>query len=157
MIKSDDLMQLFDELGGLFDQLILFEEKKVECISQNDIDGLDSSMNEEQALLLKLRGLDQRREKLLTDMGLQDQTFRQLIHHTEGEEQEALQSRFETLSDKTDRLKTAIDYTKKLIELHQHGVETLLNRMSQGSPGTYDPAGSPVQFPGEGRFTPQSV
>lgn len=157
MIKSDELMQLFDKMGGLFDQLILFEEKKAECISQNDIDGLDSFMNEEQALLLKLRGLDQRREKLLTDMGFQDQTFRQLIRSSEGKEQEALQSHFETLSDKTGRLKTAIDFTKKLIELHQHGIETLLNRMNQGSPGIYDPSGSPVRIPGEGRFTPQSV
>lgn len=157
MKKSGELMQILADLDGLFDQLILFEEKKAECIAQNDIDSLDSFMKEEQALLMKLRGLDQKRERLLTEMGVPDQTLRQLIQNSKGEEQTALQSHFAILSDKTGRLKVAIDYTQKLIELQQHGVETLLNQISQGSPGTYDPSGSPVRTAGEGRFIPKSV
>lgn len=157
MEHSDELMRVFTDLGELFDQLILFEEKKAECIFQDDIDGLDAFMNEEQAFLLKLRGLEQRREKLLQKSGVEEQTFRQLIQGAKGEEQTAFQSHFEILSDKTGRLKTAIDYTQRLIELKQHGVETLLNQIHQGSPGTYDPSGSPVRTAGEGRFTPKSV
>ena len=145
--------QVIDDTIALFGQLIDFENKKLDAIAVNDVELLERHMHDEQAFLLKLRGLDQKREKLQEELGCTGATFRQMIEQAEGEERERLEERNAILTAKTEELKAAVNSTKKYIELHIHSIDLLLQKV-EGETRTYDKNGEKTPPAPKGRFTP---
>lgn len=126
MTQFNQFKSLIDDYIIIFDQLILFETEKLESIAANKVDLLDSQMREEQAHLLKLKGLDRKREALQAEMNQAGLSFRQIIDTVEGEEKEVLESSFLSLSKKTEELQVATKSTKLYIELHLHSLDMLI-------------------------------
>ena len=62
--------QLLEELGGELEQLITIQNQKIQAVRAHDLDQLNDCMKQEQAISLALRGLEQRRDKLVQELGL---------------------------------------------------------------------------------------
>lgn len=124
---------LIDEYIALFDQLIAFESKKLDAIAANDVELLDLQMKDEQAYLLKLKGLDIKREKLQKQMNMESLSFREIISKLDGESKEVLQKSFEILTRKTEEMKAAAKSTKSYIELHLHSLNLLISKLGGDS------------------------
>ncbi len=80
-----EIRGIIDEYITLMDKLIDFEQEKLQAVKVKDLKKLDAFLKEEQAYLLKLRGLDQKREKLQKQLGAEGLTYRQIIERTEGD------------------------------------------------------------------------
>ena len=65
-----DYLALLDSLGGTLEELTELERTKTLAVGRSDLDGLEECMKREQVASLTLRGLDQKRDKLLAGMGL---------------------------------------------------------------------------------------
>ena len=76
-------MEKFEEvirkMISLFEELKIVEQKKLESVQKNKITFLEDSMNKEQACILKLRGLEQERERIQKENGWENKKFRQIL------------------------------------------------------------------------------
>lgn len=73
-----DYLKLMDSLSRTLEQLTQVERDKNAAASQGDLAGVEACMKREQVLSLSLRGYDQKRDKMLAELGLKDVTLSQL-------------------------------------------------------------------------------
>ncbi len=69
-MEYSDYLALLSELCQLFDQISHVEQQKIDAVQGHALDELNEAMKREQALTLALRGCEQKRETLLTGLGL---------------------------------------------------------------------------------------
>ena len=73
--------EIIKEFIALFDNLIPIEQEKLDAAVKNRITFVEDCMHKEQAAVLKLRGLEQRREAEQKRLGMEGYTFRQILEH----------------------------------------------------------------------------
>ncbi len=158
MDNFTELKDLLNEHEALFDQLIDFENLKLDAIAANDLNTLEQQMKDEQVYLMKLKVLDQKRDKILAQNGLEGKTFRELIELSQGDNRLELQGLFNGLSVKIDELKAATGSTKKYIDLHLHSLEILLSKLQNKEHPTtsYEKDGNVKGTPAE-IFKPKKI
>jgi len=145
---------IIQDMLNLFDDVITFENNKLDAITANDIITLDNYLHDEQAYLMKMRGLESKREKLLNQLGVPGLTFKEIICEFDSPEKETLHSFYDELSLKTSELQESISTTKRYIDLNLHSVTTLLERI-EGNITTYGKGGEKEDSSAQPqRFTP---
>jgi len=75
----EEFMEVIRELTSLAGAIAGVEEAKAEAAAQKRHQFLDGFIQEEQAQILKLRGLEQRRLRLAKALGWESLTFRQIL------------------------------------------------------------------------------
>ena len=99
----------------------------------------ESLLNDENMLLLQLRGLDKKRSDLLRRSGLEGLTFRQILMQEDSEEAVALLSPIlERLSIQAEKLKKVKGGTDRLIRIRMKQLEQRLAGAKQSDPHVYD-------------------
>ena len=106
MRAPESLIPVLEQLCTVLEQLCQVEADKLTVISADHPDQLESLLNDENMLLLQLRGLDKKRSDLLRRSGLEGLTFRQILMQENSEEAVALLSPIlERLSSQAEKLK----------------------------------------------------
>lgn len=65
-------LELMRSLQSNLERLTALEKQKADAVHNSDLTALDDVMNQEQALALAFRGMEQTRETLLAQLGLRD-------------------------------------------------------------------------------------
>lgn len=125
-----DFIAVIEELILLFQHLIQVEQTKLESIRKNRITYVEDCMNQEQAAIMKLRGLDKRREDCQKKLGFSGYTFQQILAEVNGEQQETLKKLFDSLSQQVRLFQDTNDSAKSMLEINLH----LINKAIQTSP-----------------------
>ena len=81
MTEWKDYLGLLDSLAGIMGQLTEIEQEKTAAVSRGDVNAVDDCMKREQALSMSLRGMDQKRERMLAQLGLKNISLRELEDH----------------------------------------------------------------------------
>ena len=162
MGDMDSLYTVLDSVLGLFDKLLDVESSKLDAIALNNIDKLDESMLAEQAMTLELKGLDLRRERVQSELGLDGLTLKQIIAKTDGEDAARLGGYYERLSEKNQELDVSIECTNKFIELHLRSIDFMLYRLDEQKSGeesaAYEKSGEVSADEGRSpRFKPTKI
>ena len=74
-------LALMEKLGATLEQLSELEKAKTRAVSKGDLPGVEECMKKEQVISLSLRGMDQKRDKMLAEMGLTGVHLRDLAAH----------------------------------------------------------------------------
>lgn len=122
----DQFVGVIKELIQLFQHLIEVEQNKIEVVRKSQVIALEECMNQEQAAILKLRGLDQKREQLLASMGYGGFTFRQILEKCPSAQKEILSPLFQELEQKINYFKDINDNGKELLQLNLHKIESVM-------------------------------
>ena len=118
MRAPESLIPVLEQLCTVLEQLCQVEADKLTVISADRPDQLESLLNDENMLLLQLRGLDKKRSDLLRKSGLEGLTFRQILMQEDSEEVVALLSPIlERLSSQAEKLKKIKGGTDRLIRI----------------------------------------
>ena len=117
------------ELAVLAGDIATVEERKAEAAVQKRHQLFDGFIQKEQAQILKLRGLEQRRIRMAKELGWESLTFRQILEKAEPEQKESLSPLFAELEQNAERI----------IKVRIREIETAISR-TQG--GSYDNGGS---------------
>ena len=133
---------LLNEYITCIDVLIEVEDRKLECISKNNIAILGDIMKEEQALSLKLRGLDIKRDKWQKESCYDSLTFKQIIEKLPSNNADFYKL-YEILNSKLKQLDSGILSSKKLIEVHLHNVGDALSSINVKTQQSYNSNGKP--------------
>ena len=139
MRAPESLIPVLEQLCTVLEQLCQVEADKLTVISADRPDQLESLLNDENMLLLQLRGLDKKRSYLLRRSGLEGLTFRQILMQEDSEEAVALLSPIlERLSIQAEKLKKVKGGTDRLIRIRMKQLEQRLAGAKQSDPHVYD-------------------
>ena len=139
MRAPESLIPVLEQLCTVLEQLCRVEADKLTVVSADHPDQLESLLNDENMLLLQLRGLDKKRSDLLRKSGLEGLTFRQILMQEDSEEVVALLSPIlERLSSKAEKLKKIKGGTDRLIRIRMKQLEQRLSGAKQSDPHVYD-------------------
>lgn len=139
MRAPESLIPVLEQLCTVLEQLCRVEADKLAVVSADHPDQLESLLNDENMLLLQLRGLDKKRSDLLRGSGLEGLTFRQILTREDSEEAVArLSPILERLSSQAEKLKKVKGGTDRLIRIRMKQLEERLAGAKQSDPHVYD-------------------
>ena len=143
---TQETRELFDKFTAVIGELTVLagdiaqvEEAKAEAASLRHHERLDGFIQKEQAQILKLRGLEQRRIRMAKELGWESLTFRQILEKAEPEQKESLSPLFAELEQNLKRLGQSRQSAERIIKVRIREIETAISR-TQG--GSYDNGGS---------------
>lgn len=126
MERFSDFILIIKDLIQLFGALTEVEQTKLNAAVENKISFVEECMKKEQAAVLRLRGLDQRREKAQRELGMEGASFREILEQVSQEEEKELRPLFQELSDKVSRFQSVSDSAKDIIEVNLHTIKKQL-------------------------------
>lgn len=115
-----------DRLSGLLEQLTEVEREKTAAVSRGDLEAVDACMKKEQVFSLNLRGFDQKRGKLMAQLGIAGTSLRQLEELSPPEAiletkrtAENLRQRYEVFQSASDVARNTLECNLRVIEVEQ--------------------------------------
>lgn len=137
-------ISILRELTALAGDITRVEEIKTAAAADKRHELLDGCIQEEQAFLLKLRGLEQHRISLQKDLGWENLTLRQILDIASQEQRELLVPVFDQLDHHLRRLQQAREASEKILKVRLHELEVFAQMgASYDNSGNLSPAGTP--------------
>lgn len=128
----NDFIAVIEDLIRLFQDLIKIEQAKLDAAKKNRITFVEDCMNKEQAAILKLRGLDKKRETCQEQLGYKGYTFKQILSETPEAEQASLRELFDTLSLHVRQFQDVNDCARSMIEINLHKINKAIDNSPKG-------------------------
>lgn len=148
--------KIIEELISLFDHLIPIEQEKLDAAVKNRVTFVEDCMHKEQAAVLQLRGLEQKREAEQKRLGMEGYTFRQILEHTPDDTSAVLSPLFDRLGERVRTFQSINNSARDIIEVNLH---VILSALAAESPGkaTYSSTGQKDDNKKKNRFTSRSI
>lgn len=125
MRAPSQLLPILSRLSDVLRRLDAEEEAKAEAASLGHHEQLDSILTEEQALILELRGLEQKRTAILESAGLKNASFRDILAQEDEDGRERLTPLFEELHRQAEHLRNAKDSADRILKVRLHQISLL--------------------------------
>lgn len=124
------LKQLIEAVNVLASQ----QEQLAQAAALSQHHLINGFLNQEQAQLLKLRGLEQKRIRLAALMGWEKLTFQQILDQAEADQVSVLSSVFTDLNRQIKRLLDARNSADTAIRLRMRELDTAIGTMQGRNP-----------------------
>ena len=111
-----DYLTLLGRVTRALEELTGVEQEKIRAVNERDLPAVEQCMKKEQVCSLNLRGLDQKREKLMDPPGAEQETK---------EAAEALRRQYAIFQ-------TTSEASRNALEIHLHIIEELHKRAGGG-------------------------
>lgn len=156
MADFSNFIKIIEEFIDFFDNLIPIEQEKLEAAIKNRVSFVEECMHKEQAAVLRLRGLEQKREREQENLGMKDYTFRQILEKVPAEVSSVLKPLFDRMSEQVTQFQSISDSAKDIIEVNLHVIQSSLAEQTPGRE-TYSASGKKNNTENHNHFTSRSV
>ncbi len=133
MTSLKDFCATLNQLSDVVQKITDIEQKRVDAASQKEHHRIESFLNEEQALLLSLRGLEQKRIHQAEELGWKDYTFRHILYAADPEQKKLLNPLFKELEEQISILRKVRESADRIIGVRIHELEDAIT-MAGGIP-----------------------
>ena len=130
-------LELLQSILSNLSQLTKLVHRKIEVAQMDDLEALDEILNEEQALALAVRGLEQKRLNLLRELDLSEVPLAQLSAHFPPEMEEAVRQTAAELMEQYRTYHDGAQTARGILEHNLREVDRVLAVLNA------DPAGNP--------------
>ena len=130
-------LELLQSILSNLSQLTKLVHRKIEVAQMDDLEALDEILNEEQALALAFRGLEQKRLNLLRELDLSEVPLAQLPAHFPPEMEEAVRQTAAELMKQYRTYHDGAQTARGILEHNLREVDRVLAVLNA------DPAGNP--------------
>lgn len=136
--------ELMKQLIELFDRMIPLEQEKLNVVKQNQVSALEELIKKEQAEIMALRGLDQKREKQQKELGFENMAFREILERLPQEQHEEFQELFDSLGARVKDFQSITESSRAIMEVNLHAINKMVAQKAYGSANvrTYEDDGS---------------
>lgn len=138
--------EVLRQLTDVVNDLAQIEGQKAQAAAYSQHHLINGFLNPEQAQILKLRGLEQKRMKFAEELGWKGLTFRQILEQADNEQKELLSPLFAELDREVKRLTSAKDSADRAIKLRLRELETAITLESHSVSGGQAVAGVSNHF-----------
>ena len=118
--------QFLEQLGGMIEELTELEKEKTAAVRRDDLLAVDGCMKREQALSLRLRSMDRKRETLLGELGLGSIPLSGLAEACPGELRLEARAAAEKLRAQYMLYRSAADVARTTLECNLHQIEKMM-------------------------------
>ncbi|WP_313341629.1 flagellar protein FlgN [Sedimentibacter sp.] len=125
------MIDILKESTDLYKSFLELEYKKYDAVIKNDIELLDDIVSKEQVHYMKMRGLDQKREKLVDAMGCKGMTLKEIIKTDKIQDNNELTEKYNELSEIIFEVKKINSLCKTLIEVRMHKIDDALVQLGE--------------------------
>lgn len=150
MSNTKELEKILKETDAVLQEISAVEEKKFQAAVKNHILVIEECIKKEQALLLRFKGLEQKRVSLQKDMNAENMTLKQIIETAPPDEKVGLQAAFSSLETSLENYQEIYGRAKRAIEVNLHKINAAVEALG-GSPLneniTYSVQGEKVNAP----------
>ena len=128
-----DYLKLLDELSATLEQLTQVERTKTAATAQGDLAGVEACMKQEQVLSLSLRGFDQRRERMLAQLGMAGVSLSHLQERSPEEYLLETKRAAERLRQQYTLFQGASEVARNTLECNLRAIEQMQNQQAGDS------------------------
>ena len=122
-----------------YSEFLAFEQNKLEAVEENKLNLLDDLVKQEEAFVLKSRGMEQNRIKSQEAAGFADKKLRDLIEIAPEDIKEELKEYFAELNDIVSLLQHTSERCNIAIKARLSAIDRAMQRIKDdGKPKTYD-------------------
>lgn len=137
-----DFYSIVISLIELLENLISVEKNKLEAVASKNLEVLNTCIKNEQVQVLKLKGLDKKREQTLTALGYQNLTFREILAKLPADQKEEGNKLFTTLQKATTEFNAINDSVKVALDVNLHLVNSELSKLGLNPETKQTPSGN---------------
>jgi len=119
-------LELLEELRGHLERLSELAQQKAAVVRQDDLIALDEVLKREQVVSLALRGLEQRRARLVKELGLENTTLSDLPGRCPAELDNQARRIVRDLRDSYEIYRGYADMARNTLELNLHQIEKFI-------------------------------
>ncbi|MBP1925764.1 hypothetical protein J2Z76_001625 [Sedimentibacter acidaminivorans] len=129
---TDSLCDILKESTETYENLVKLEYDKYDLMIRDDINRLDEIISKEQVFYLKIKGLEQRRQKATRNINMQDKTLKEIIESSSNEEEKyKLKLEYDRLFKVLLDLKKVNSKCKTLIEIRLHRIDNAISKIGE--------------------------
>lgn len=125
------MVNILKESIDLYKSFLELEYEKHDAIIKNDVDVLDDVVSREQAYYMKMRGVDQRRERLVDAMGCNGMTLKEMIAANKIENNKEFVEKYEELSNLIKEVRKVNSLCKTLLEVRMRKIDDTLVELGE--------------------------
>ena len=156
MDEFTGFIEIIKELIALFENMIPVEQEKLDAAVKNRVSFVEECMHKEQAFILQLKGLEQKREAAQKRLNMENYTFRQILDHAPDDVVSVLQPLFNQLGGQVQTFQSISDNAKDIIEVNLHVIQSAIVSDSSVK-ATYSASGKKKDDHDGKYFTSRSV
>lgn len=134
MSHLEDFCKTLSQLSDTVKTISDIEQRRVEAAAAKQHGKIQDFANEEQAAILSLRGLEQRRQHQAESLGWKGLTFRQILEVADAEQKKVLLPRFTELDERVSLLKEIRKSADRIMGVRIRELEDAI-AVSGGVPG----------------------
>ncbi len=127
----EEYIGVINELIVTFRELTQIGSMKLSAGREQRVVTVEECMKKEQPLVMKLRGLEMKRESLQAELGFEGMSFHQILEEVSEEEQKKLLPSFEGLSRVIQMFQVVNEDAQKMMKLNLREVEKAIERNKQ--------------------------
>lgn len=131
MEQIDALYGILQECIELYENFLELEYEKYDVVIKNDIEKLDEIVAKEQVFYMKMRGVEQKREKLIVNMNMKEKTLKEIILLSEEDKKHIMTSLYDKLTKLITDVKKINGLCKTLIEVRLHRIDKVMSEMGE--------------------------
>jgi len=128
----NDFINVIEDLILLFQDLIQIEQTKLDAVKNNRITYVEDCMNREQAAIMRMRGLDKKREICQEKLGFKNYTFQQILTESKNHESLQLKQLFDKLSNQVRQFQRVNEGVHSLIEINLYSINKTISKSREG-------------------------
>ncbi len=147
---------LMKEFNAFFDTLIPIEQDKLDATVKNRVALVEDYMHKEQAAVMRLKGLEQKREMEQKRLGLEGCTFRQILERIPDTDAAMLKPLFDKMDRQIRTLQSLSGSIKDAIEVNLRVIDLNLAGNVSGK-STYSATGQKAETENTRHFSSRSV
>lgn len=156
MDEFTGFIEIIRDLIALFENMIPVEQEKLDAAVKNRVSFVEECMHKEQAFILQLKGLEQKRESAQRHLNMENYTFRQILESAPEEAAAVLRPLFDQLSSQVQLFRSISDNARDIIEVNLHVIQSAIAADSAVK-STYSASGKKNDNQDGKHFTSRSV
>lgn len=126
MTVFEQFCETLNRLTDTIRSIAAIEHKRLNAASAKEHHRIQTFLNEEQAALLNLRGLDQKRARQAAELGWKDLTASQILAAADASQKTVLTPLFEQLDQEIASLKEVRESADRIVNVRIHELEELI-------------------------------
>lgn len=142
MHSLDEFKAVVGDLISFLEEFNQIEREKLDAVQRNLVTFVEEAMKKEQAGILKLRGLDKKRESIQKDLGWEGMSFQQILSQVNDVDREELKPMFDRLTDSLRQFNDSRDSAQKALEINLHHINALLAKKTAEENKAYNSKGN---------------
>ncbi len=123
----NEFKEVLRQLADIIHQITGIEQVKLTAAVSNHVATIEDCMTKEQALILRLRGLEQERERAQEKAGFGGMRFQEILDKVSHEEKEELLPLFGALEWEIQMFREVNEDTNRAMKVSLHMIERAIN------------------------------